>query len=123
MIYYAQMKREKHLQKAKEIEASLQKLLPDPEGKNVVAVVELTYGICQHLIAAGCEKKFGEHLDTHVGLPKFLRKRGAERIAKIFEDIDEYRMGRWYGGRGNGRVVKDCLSILKEVKKWSKKNE
>jgi len=39
------MKADGHSQKADEIKASLQKLLPDPEGKNVVAVVELTYGI------------------------------------------------------------------------------
>jgi len=63
------MKQEGHLQKANEIKGSLQKLLPDPEGKNVVAIVKLTYGVVQHLIAAGMERIHHIHSDTHVGLP------------------------------------------------------
>ncbi|MFH1712709.1 MAG: hypothetical protein ABH896_00775 [Candidatus Jacksonbacteria bacterium] len=61
------MKQEKHLQKANQIEKSLNKLLPDPKGENVAAVVELCYGIAQHLIAAGCDGKFGLHKDSHIG--------------------------------------------------------
>ena len=33
---------EGHRKKVKELERSLDKLLPDPEGENVVAIVELT---------------------------------------------------------------------------------
>ena len=94
------MKAEGHLDKAKEIKESLMRLLPDPEGKNVVAVVELTYGIVQHLIAYGLEAKYRRHLDTHVGLPRFLRELGEMDIAKSFERIDTLRHGRWYGSRG-----------------------
>jgi len=113
------MKAEKHLQKAKQIEKSLNKLLPDPEGENVAAIVELCYGIAQHLIAAGCEKRFGIHSDTHVRLCKFLRDRSTQDIAKIFEDLDICRQGRWYGGQGNGEIVKECLKAIKAIKKWS----
>ena len=50
-----------HRKKAGEIEGSLNELLPDPEGRHVVAVVELTFGILLHWIAFGMEKKFGKH--------------------------------------------------------------
>lgn len=115
------MKPEKHLQKAKQVEESLNKLLPDPEGKNVAAVVELSYGIAQHLIAAECEKRFEEHKDTHVGLSNFLKQRQQDEIADLFNQLDRYRAGRWYGGRTNGKVVKDCLNILKQIKLWTNK--
>jgi len=37
------MNAEGHKRKAEDIERSLQRLLPDPEGENVKAIVELTY--------------------------------------------------------------------------------
>ena len=112
------MKAEGHLQKANEIKASLQKLLPDSEGKNVVATVELTYGIVQHLIAAGMEKTHQVHSDTHVGLPHLLREHGEDELAKSFERLDFFRQGRWYGGKGNGDVVRECLEIIEKVERW-----
>lgn len=66
-----------HQQKAEDIENSLQELLPDPEGKHVVAIVELTYGLLQHLIAFGIKQKHGRHLDSHIVLPREPRKAGA----------------------------------------------
>ena len=65
-----------HKEKAEEIKKSLEKLLPDEEGVHVVAVVELSYGILQHLIAYGMEQKYGRHLNTHIGLCKELRELG-----------------------------------------------
>jgi len=47
------MNAEGHKLKAGEIKRSLEKLLPDKKGIHVVAIVELTYGILQHLIAYG----------------------------------------------------------------------
>ena len=114
---------EKHLQKAEEIEQSLNKLLPDPRGKNVAAAVELCYGIAQHLISVGCERQFKEHKDTHVGLSNFLRQRKQDRIANLFIQLDQYRAGRWYGGQTNGKVIKDCLNILKQIKQWINKKD
>lgn len=76
------MTAEGHKRKAEEIERSLQKLLPDPEGVNVGAIVELTYGILQHFIAYGMETKHNHHLDTHVGLPRELRNAGESEIAE-----------------------------------------
>lgn len=114
------MKAEGHLNKAKEIKESMKKLLPDPEGKNVVAIVELSYGIIQHLVAYGLEIKYKQHLDTHVGLPKLLRELGETKIAEDFERLDTFRQGRWYGNRGNGEVIKECLEIIKRVEAWTK---
>lgn len=107
-----------HQQKAEDIENSLQELLPDPEGKHVVAIVELTYGLLQHLIAFGMEQKYGRHLDSHVGLPRELRKVGAVDIAEIFVRLDSFRAGRWYGSKGNGNVVKQCIAFIEQVKHW-----
>ncbi|MDP3016927.1 MAG: hypothetical protein Q8N70_07665 [Deltaproteobacteria bacterium] len=112
------MKQEGHLQKANEIKASLQKLLPDPEGKNVVAIVELTYGVVQHLIAAGMERIHHIHSDTHVGLPHLLRDHGEDELASVFERLDFFRQGRWYGGKGNGGVVRECLEIIEKIERW-----
>jgi len=117
------MKAEKHLDRALKIEESLKKLLPDEEGGNVAAVVELTYGIVQHLLAYGCEQKFHEHLNTHVGLTKFLVTERASEMAELFRRLDEFRAGRWYGGQGNGDIVKECLKTIKEVKKWNSLND
>lgn len=115
------MNAEGHLHKSQEIEGSLRKLLPDPKGENVVALVELAYGVLQHLIAFGMEKKFSLHLDTHVGLPRELRKYGVGNIAMLFEELDTFRAGRWYGSKGNGEVVKRCLEVIDEIKDWATK--
>ena len=111
---------EGHKKKAEEIEGSLQKLIPDTKGENVVAIVELACGIVQHLIAYGLETKYSEHIDTHVGLPKLLRNLNEEEIAKTFERLYVLRQGRWYGGRGNGEVVKECQQIIEKIKEWTK---
>lgn len=110
-----------HRRKAQEIENSLQELLPDPNGEHVVAIVELTYGLLQHLIAAGMETKYGRHVDSHVGLPRELRKVNEIDIAEIFMKIDSFRAGRWYGSKGNGNIVRQCLDFIKKVKNWASK--
>ncbi len=112
------MKPEGHKAKANEIKDSLQELLPDPEGRHVVAVVELTYGIVQHLIAYGMEIKYNKHSDTHVGLPRLLRNFNEDKVAALFERLDSLRQGRWYGSRANGDVVKECLEIIKQIEGW-----
>ena len=112
------MNKEGHKRKAEEIEGSLDLLLPDPEGRNVVAIVELTYGILQHLISFGMESRYGKHVDTHVGLPRELRTAGENEIAEIFETVDMYRAGRWYGSKGNGDIVRKCVESLEKIKEW-----
>lgn len=107
-----------HRKKVKELEGSVNRLLPDPDGEHVVAIVELTYGILLHLIAVGMETKYGKHLDTHVGLPRELRKAGEIDIAKTFEMADTFRAGRWYGSKGNGDVVERCLDLIKRGRAW-----
>jgi hypothetical protein len=42
-----------HKKKVSELENSLNELLPDPNGKHVVAIVEISYGILLHTIAVG----------------------------------------------------------------------
>jgi hypothetical protein len=108
-----------HKKKADEIENSLNELLPDPNGQHVVAIVELTYGLLQHMIAVGMEAKYGRHVDSHVGLPRELRKVGAVNIAELFVRLDSFRAGRWYGSKGNGNIVRKCLEFIENVKKWA----
>ena len=64
------------------------------------------------------ETKHGRHLDTHVGLPRELRRVGEANIAEIFEMLDSFRAGRWYGSKGNGKVIRKCLAFIEEIKKW-----
>jgi len=66
------------------------------------------------------ESKYGKHLDTHVGLPRELRKLGENEIAIIFETLDTFRAGRWYGSRGDGEVIKECLEFIKKIEEWVK---
>lgn len=114
------MDAEGHKDKAEEIKKSLEKLLPDEDGVHVVAVVELSYGILQHLIAYGMEQRYGRHLNTHIGLCKELRELGEVRIAEIFDSMSTFRAGRWYGGKGNGDIIMRCLEYINEVEEWAK---
>lgn len=113
------MKKEGHREKSLKLKKSLEKLLPDPEGINVEAITEISFGIAIHLIAYGMEHKYEEHLDTHTGLPKFLPSKGENKIAELFETLVTLRQGRWYGGKGNGDVVKECIRIIGEMEKWA----
>lgn len=108
-----------HKRKAKEIELTLDVLLPDVDGNHVVAILELSYGMIQHIISFEMEVRYQEHIDTHVGLPKQLRRFKEIEIAEIFENLDSLRAGRWYGSKGNGDVVKKCIQYIEKVKKWS----
>jgi len=107
------------LAKAREIRQSLDRLLPDPTGVNVAAITELAFGIAHHLIAVGAVSKFGQHLDTHEGVARLLRKNQATEIAEALERLDQLRVGRWYGAKGNGNVVQECLKLLKQIEDWS----
>lgn len=66
------------------------------------------------------ERKYGRHLNSHIGLTKELRNLKENRIAEIFESIDTFRASRWYGGKGNGEIVKKCIEYISEVKEWTK---
>jgi len=35
-----------------------------------------------------------------------------------FERLDQLRVGRWYGGKGNGEVVKECLKLVQQIEAW-----
>lgn len=93
--------------------------MPDPSGANVAAITELAFGIAHHLIAVGAAAKFGQHLDTHEGVARLLRKNQSAEIAEAFERLDHLRVGRWYGAKGNGNVVQECLKVLKQIEDWS----
>lgn len=111
-----------HLEKARAVKGTLETVLQSSTDveRDAPAIVELIYGIAFHLIAYGMELKYGQHRDTHVGLPKFLRQLNEDRIADLFDDLNRYRAGRWYGGRWNGQVVDDSRRILGEIEKWAK---
>ena len=62
------MKAEDHLKKVNEIKASIDVLKGDET--HVIAVVELAYGLAQHLIAYGLDNKYGERIHITV-LPRY----------------------------------------------------
>ena len=111
------MKAEGHLDKAQKIKGSIA-LLRDNDD-NLEAIVEICYGFAHHSIAYGLEEKFGEHKDTHQGVPSLLRQHGQNDIAIHFERLDTLRMGRWYGGKGNGEVLEEALKIVGEIERWA----
>ena len=111
------MKADGHLKKAGEIKASVEKLKDDQV--HLVAVVELCYGLAQHYLAFGLETKYGEHKDTHAGLPSLLRQNDQGDVAMLFERLDTLRHGRWYGGKGNGEVLEEALKIILEIERWA----
>lgn len=113
------MNAEGHKKKADELGDSFDTLLPDPEGEHVVAIGELTHGAAIHLIVFGMENKYNKHPDTHVGLPRELRKLGEIDIAMIFETMGMFMSGRWYGSKGNGDVVGRCLGFIEKIKEWA----
>ena len=113
------MKADDHMRKAEEIRASVEELLKDGE-RHVSAIVELAFGLIHHLIAYGLETKHGEHRDAHHGIPALLRGKNEDSIAILFERLDSLRHGRWYGGKGDGEVVKETMKIVEQVERWCK---
>ncbi|MFQ6072760.1 MAG: hypothetical protein ACE5KT_08700 [Methanosarcinales archaeon] len=59
------------------------------------------------------------HKDSHVGLPKALRRLGELEVAEYFEKLDTFRQGRWYGGKGNSAIVRASLEILEKITRWA----
>jgi hypothetical protein len=106
-----------HRGKANELWRSIQKLASDPE-ENVVAIVELAFGMCHHLIASASERKYGRHIDAHVGVSALLRENGESKIAAEFDLLGTLRQGRFYGGKGDGPTVKRVLEIIDGIRRW-----
>ena len=111
------MKAHDHLEKAEEIKGSIEELLKDDD-KHVSSIVELAFGLMHHLIAYGLEKKYGEHRDVHYGIPALLREKDDDSIAVLFERLTSFRHGRWYGGKGDGEVVREAMRIIEEIERW-----
>ena len=55
------------------------------------------------------------------GLLRELRRANEREVAEIFETIDTFRAGRWYGSKGNGDVVKKCIESIESVRRWAQK--
>ncbi|MCK4367187.1 MAG: hypothetical protein KAW84_04510 [Thermoplasmata archaeon] len=113
------MKAHDHLGKAEEIRQSIEELLRDGD-RHVSSIVELAFGLMHHLIAYGLENKYGEHRDVHYGIPALLRKKDEDSIAVLFERLTSLRHGRWYGGKGNGEVVREAMKIIGKIERWCK---
>ncbi|MBI2574294.1 HEPN domain-containing protein [Candidatus Woesearchaeota archaeon] len=109
------MNTEIHLEKARRIEASIAKL---DEEDDLEVIAESAYGAAQHYIACICQKKIGSHMETHKGLIRFLRENGLVELSNIFKNIEELRIGRWYGKKANGEtanLAKELLGRIREV--------
>ncbi len=55
-------------------------------------------------------------MDTHKGLPKYLDDQGLKSLSQWFREIDVLRMGRWYGGQGDGETVRLAREALNKIK-------
>ncbi|MDI6708848.1 MAG: hypothetical protein QME47_07185 [Candidatus Thermoplasmatota archaeon] len=110
------MRGEGHLEKAKKIERSAEKLDPDTDSE---LIIEGLYGAAHHYIAYGVQMKHGEHTDKHTQNPALLKKYGHDEIRAKFEVLDSLRTGDFYGGRTDGERVRKAKAILAEIKTWS----
>ncbi len=43
-------------------------------------------------------------------------KKGFNKLAMLFRELEIYRQGRWYGSKGNGEVSQRVLDILDKIK-------
>lgn len=114
------MQKDGHLETAVQLEKSARQLLFAPE-EHVKAIVELIFGSAHHYIAHGLDVKYGEHSDDHTRDAGVLRRVGELDIAQRFESLDRLRAGRFYGRKGNGETVAECIKLLEEIKTWSEK--
>jgi len=103
---------DKHIQKAKRLESSIQKLDVESDWESIV---EICYGIALNYIAIICEIKLKKHTDTHKGLPRFLDENELNKLATWFRELDTLRQGRWYGGKHNGETAKIAISIIEKL--------
>jgi hypothetical protein len=110
------MKPEAHLEKAKRIEASLDRLNPEEDWE---MVVEGAYAAALHRVAWICADRVNEHRDTHKGLVKFLMQHGLREAAVLFQQLDALRMGHWYGGRTDGGAADRALSWLERLREMT----
>lgn len=108
------MKPDAHLVKAQRIEGSVRKLDPDRDWE---MIVEGVYGAALHYIAYITEAKVGKHQETHKGLPRFLDQNGLPELAEALRALELLRQSRWYGGKENGEVSREALSILERIKR------
>lgn len=109
-----------HLDRANEIQASVEFLMTDPQWeRHLATIVEDCYGAAQHLISYALEMRYGVHPDTHRGMARQLREHGHGQVADWFGRLEQLRMGRWYGGRQNGRVIRQCRRLLGQIRQWA----
>jgi hypothetical protein len=112
---------EDHLSKAQRQEKSAEKLDPEDDWE---AIVEIIYGAMIHYIACICEKRSQSHLDTHKRLANYLTENKMVHLAELFREMDQLRLGRWYGGKEDGETVSRAKEILKEIKdEWERVKE
>ena len=107
------MNSEKHLEKAKRLDSIQKKMDPETEWE---IIVETAYGAAMNYISYFCEKKLGDHLNTHKGLARFLDENNLDKIAALFRELDIHRQGKWYGAQGNGGTVKRVRAILDGIR-------
>ncbi len=119
-MYITRMNADGHLKKAESICGSIRRLCEDDGDLNTPSIIELAYGCAIHYLAYGCQHKFNNHVDTHVGLPNLLGRHGAEPVAAAFRQLDTIRHGGWYGGKSNGGTVKRAISCLEVIIQWSR---
>lgn len=105
---------EDHLRKAGRLKRTCLKLSPENDWETVV---ESCFGMALHLISFLCMEKSGKHLDTHKGLSAFLVGIGLREVSELFRELDSMRIGRWYGGKENGKSARRALAIIAELER------
>ena len=90
-------------------------LLPD----DIRAYTEICFGLAIHLLAIGAQRRHSVHQDKHEALGRWLRERGHVPQAEILAELENIRMGRWYGKQSNGAAAKRVDELLAGLEAWA----
>lgn len=80
---------------------------------------EASFGIAHHLTAAGAQRKHGVHREEHQGLSRWLRDRQEAEMAARIDELEQMRIGRWYGRQENGHAADRQDELLVAIAAWS----
>lgn len=105
------MKMKDHKKRAEEFEKGM-----NQHETNTAPYINDLWASTMHYIQYGCQKKFGEHKDTHAGLSRFLREKKEEKIAETWEKLEAIRQSWTYGAK---RRKNNPYKYLKRIKKWA----
>lgn len=111
------MRGDDHEQRALALERDVGSL--EASGGSGASIVELLWGAGFQWIAFGCQRKWGEHKEKHEGLVRYLRDRNANETATLWNALEQFRQGAFYGHQDQAVVIHQAKDLLKRIRAWA----